>query len=118
MTFTKGNPGGPGRPRRSFEVDYLTALSTACPPGAWDEICRRAVTDAQAGDHRARAWLGGYLVGSPEQHAILMEHQTDAIVEVFVAALGDREWALTAEQQLAGRSAIARHLRDESGTAA
>jgi hypothetical protein len=36
--FAKGNPGGPGRPRRAVEADYLAALSQAVPLEKWRDI--------------------------------------------------------------------------------
>jgi hypothetical protein len=63
--FAPGNPGGPGRPRRVAERDYLRTLSEACPPETWRAICRRAVEDALAGDGKARDWLSRYLLGNP-----------------------------------------------------
>lgn len=63
--FAEGNPGGPGRPRRATERVYLAALSDACPPDTWREIVAQAVTDAKAGDAKARSWLASYLIGSP-----------------------------------------------------
>lgn len=61
--WAAGNPGGPGRPRRAIERDYLAALAEACPPATWRRIVERAVADAEAGDHQARTWLARYLVG-------------------------------------------------------
>jgi hypothetical protein len=63
--FTFGNPGGPGRPRRVAERDYLVMLTDECPPETWQRICRRAVEDALAGDRHAREWLSRYLLGNP-----------------------------------------------------
>jgi hypothetical protein len=63
--FALGNPGGPGRPPRVTERDYLAALAGECPPETWRAICRRAVNDALAGDAKARDWLSRYLLGSP-----------------------------------------------------
>ena len=65
--FAPGNPGGPGRPRRLTEGDYLRTLSQACPPETWRAICRRAVQDALAGDGKARDWLSRYLLGNPAE---------------------------------------------------
>ena len=59
-----GNPGGPGRPRRVTECDYLRTLTEECPPETWRAICRRSVQDALAGDARARDWLARYLLGN------------------------------------------------------
>jgi hypothetical protein len=65
--FAPGNPGGPGRPRRVAERDYLAALTEECPPETWRAICRRAVADALGGDARARDWLARYLLGNPAE---------------------------------------------------
>ena len=62
--FAHGNPGGPGRPRRVAERDYLVTVTEACPPETWRAICRRAVEDALAGDSKARDWLSRYLLGN------------------------------------------------------
>lgn len=61
--FAKGNPGGPGRPSRAVERDYLAMLSDRCPPEVWAEVVDRAVEDARKGDAAARAWLSKYLLG-------------------------------------------------------
>jgi hypothetical protein len=63
--FLPGNPGGPGRPRRAIESDYLAALSDGVPTDAWRAIVAKAVEQAQAGDATARAWLGSYVLGKP-----------------------------------------------------
>jgi hypothetical protein len=63
--FAAGNPGGPGRPRRVAEIDYLRTLTEECPPETWRAVCRRAVADAEAGDAKARDWLSRYLLGNP-----------------------------------------------------
>lgn len=63
-TFAVGNPGGPGRPRRVVEREYLAALADAVPLETWRKICKAAVDAAKAGDARARDWLARYLLGS------------------------------------------------------
>ena len=60
--FDMGNAGGPGRPRRAVESDYLRALSEACPPDTWQEICQKAVELAKQGDPKAREWLASHLL--------------------------------------------------------
>ena len=62
--FTIGNPGGPGRPRRAIEREYLAALGDAVSLHDWLEIVERAVVDAKAGDHQARCWLSKHLLGT------------------------------------------------------
>lgn len=64
--FAEGNVGGPGRPRRPVEEIYLLAITRACPPEVWQQVCGRAVEDALAGDAKAREWLSRYLVREPE----------------------------------------------------
>ena len=63
--FTTGNPGGPGRPRREIEEEYLLSMETAVNGANWQAIVDRAVTDAIAGDAKARMWLSSYLLGMP-----------------------------------------------------
>lgn len=73
MPFVKGNPGGPGRPRKSVEEKYLKKFSSSVTLTEWREIIKKAVQQAQKGDARARQWLADYLVGKPIQ-AIDLEH--------------------------------------------
>src|SRR5260370_42073576 len=61
--FAPGNPGGPGRPRRGVERQYLAAFAEAVSPSDWRAIIQRAVADAKAGNAKARDWLSKYLVG-------------------------------------------------------
>lgn len=61
--FVKGHSGGPGRPSRATERDYLAALSEAVGIDTWRDIVGRAVDDAKAGDGKARDWLAKYLIG-------------------------------------------------------
>jgi hypothetical protein len=62
--FVQGNVGGPGRPRRRAG-DRLAAIEAAVTMESWRKIIARAVADALAGDHRARAWLSRYLIAEP-----------------------------------------------------
>jgi hypothetical protein len=61
--FTIGNPGGPGRPRRAVELDYLASLADAVPLSRWQKIVARAAEDAENGDPKARRWLAEHLLG-------------------------------------------------------
>ena len=70
-TFAPGTAGGPGRPPRPVERDYLRALSDACPPERWQRIVEKAVQLAEAGDAQARSWLGKYLCGDASLQASL-----------------------------------------------
>ena len=62
-TFALGNPGGPGRPRRAVEREYLAALAEAVSPADWRAIVARAVADAKGGNPKAREWLSKHLLG-------------------------------------------------------
>lgn len=64
-TFAPGNGGGPGRPARATERQYMAAVMAACDIDTWQAIVERAVTDAKNGDSTARAWLASYLLGKP-----------------------------------------------------
>jgi hypothetical protein len=59
-TFALGNPG---RPRRAIERDFLSALAQAVPLAEWQAIVAKAVTDAKAGNAKAREWLSKHLLG-------------------------------------------------------
>ena len=61
--FARGNAGGPGRPRRAIEVEYLAALSDAVSLDDWRKVCQAAVKAAKEGDAKARDWLTKYLIG-------------------------------------------------------
>ena len=62
--FAKGNPGGPGRPRRPVEVQYLAAIGDIVTVDIWRAIVRKAVVDAAKGNAQAREWLTRYLIGA------------------------------------------------------
>ncbi len=62
--FQLGNPGGPGRPKWTVEQTYLDATLASVPVSAWRKIVAKAVTQAKAGDFRAREWLSRLLVSA------------------------------------------------------
>jgi hypothetical protein len=65
--FATGWRGGPGRPRRAIEAEYLVALSETVPLDAWRAVCQIALDQARNGDAKAREWLSSYLIGKPLQ---------------------------------------------------
>lgn len=83
--FAKGNPGGPGRPKRAREVEYLRVLFDACPIETWQRICEAAVRDAIAGDWRARNFLSHYLMGLPAGESLRLSQQerNERMAEMF-----------------------------------
>jgi hypothetical protein len=62
--FKKGNRGGPGRPKRSTEQSYLDATMGAVSVTDWATVVEKALSQAKAGDAKAREWLSKMLVGS------------------------------------------------------
>lgn len=76
--FTQGTQGGPGRPRLETEREYLRVLISACPISTWKEIVEKAVADALDGNHKAREWLAGYLIGNAGKAEVSL---TDIVVE-------------------------------------
>lgn len=60
---TSGNPaGGAGRaPYADKQRRYLDIILST-PFGRWQSIIDKTITDAEAGDDKAREWLGKYLV--------------------------------------------------------
>jgi len=64
--FKKGAyKGGPGRPKRQIEDDFMQLLSGAVTREDWIAICIKAVEQARRGDAVARKWLADYLIGPP-----------------------------------------------------
>ncbi len=61
--FLPGNPGGPGRPRRAVEREYLATLSDNVSLDDWAEIVQANVKRAKQGDPGARDWLASHLLG-------------------------------------------------------
>ena len=63
--FAKGNAGGPGRPKKEREREYLNATVSCVSVAQWKRIVKKAAKDAEKGDAVARNWLGNYLLGTP-----------------------------------------------------
>jgi hypothetical protein len=61
--FVAGNGGGPGRPRRAIEREYLAVISDSLSLEDWREVVTHAVEVAKQGDDKARAWLAKYVIG-------------------------------------------------------
>ena len=63
--FVKGNGGGPGRPKKQREEEYLKIMLSVVDPVEWKAICTKAVEQAKRGDATARKWIADYLIGPP-----------------------------------------------------
>ena len=85
--FAHGNAGGPGRPRRSVEREYLATLGEAVPLDQWREVVARALADAKAGDAAARTWLAKYLLGDkpPKLVDLAADEATGETVDEAIA---------------------------------
>lgn len=103
--FVPGCPGGPGRPRRAVEADYLRALGDAVSLADWAAIVRVAVDQAKAGDGKARDWLARYLIG--ETPPSLMGLAADPDGAGLVADIEARQTREDLERLMAG-SPVAR----------
>jgi hypothetical protein len=77
--FSKGNAGGPGRPRRGPERDYLNALAEVVTVKDWQDVVRKALADAKAGCGVARRWLSDQLLGP---NPLMNQELLDAYVRV------------------------------------
>ena len=68
--FVAGNSFGRkngGRPPRTYEDKYLRKLSNLVTMKDWEKIILVAISQAKAGDAKARQWLSDYLMGKPMQ---------------------------------------------------
>lgn len=65
--FVKGHPGGPGRPRREVERDYLNTMLGVISQERWEEIVEAVYKRAKRGDIAAATWLGNYTQGKPTE---------------------------------------------------
>ena len=61
--FVDGNPGGPGRPPRVIENEYLKVFTENVSLDDWGEIIAKTVELAKDGDNAARSWLSDRLIG-------------------------------------------------------
>jgi hypothetical protein len=92
--FSQGNAGGPGRPRRAVESEYLATLADSVSLDDWRAIVARAVADARDGDATARAWLSKHVLG--QSHSTLTQlaadeaggRSADHVVEVRAREVG------------------------------
>ncbi len=78
--FAKGNPGGPGRPKKERETKFYEVTLTAVSIEDWKVIVKKAVDQAKRGDGVARKWLADYLIGEPEKNVNLKSD----IIEVLL----------------------------------
>lgn len=81
--FIPGNPGSPGRPKRQTEIDYMGMLQEALTPAKWKQIVNTAISNAIAGDTRARRWISDYVLGKPVQTLELIGTEQAQLAELL-----------------------------------
>ena len=81
--FASGNGGGPGRPKRVTETEYLDATIETVSLADWKKIARKAKDDAVNGDATARKWLSDYLLGKPVDKVQLTGADNEPLKIVF-----------------------------------
>jgi hypothetical protein len=94
--FAQGNPGGPGRPRRTTERSYLAAVADTVTLEDWTAIVQKAKQDALAGDATARAWLGKLLLGAAPPSLTKLAAEAEAGID----AISDDAERLTDVRQM------------------
>ena len=100
--FTTGNSGGPGRPSRTVEEQYATAISQCVSVDDWKSVCHRALQDAINGCHKSRQFLASYLIGQPRKTIELIGHEAaDQAVEEYAVELLSHEECKTIDQAFA-----------------
>jgi len=85
----EGNPSGTrGRPKR-YAAEYADELHGTLTLAAWRRIVHRAIEQALNGDHRARQFLAGYVLGQPPQLVVADVNGTQERLFRVVDALRD-----------------------------
>jgi len=72
-----------------IEQDYLAELADGVPMDRWRAIVQRAVTAAEQGDAKARAWLAGYLAGPPSGDGLIQLAAHEAAGTDPIEAIAD-----------------------------
>jgi hypothetical protein len=89
--FAKGNPGGPGRPKKCVEEAYLDIGTEAVPPDKLREILGTLADKAGKGDVRAAQVIIKFLYGDdPVLTRKLMAELAEEIVRVRRGELANR----------------------------
>jgi hypothetical protein len=73
--FAVGNPGSPGRRTRPQELQYVEAVTKACPPAKLLRIVRKVAEAAIGGDIMAQALILKYCLPDPAKAHAAFETQ-------------------------------------------
>lgn len=100
--FTPGHPGGPGRPPRAIEDEYLRAMASVVDAEAWESIIKKATEQAINGDSKARTFLASYLLGQPIARVADEGSKGKAasmVARLEALQLGDEPWNLSDDDE-------------------
>lgn len=89
--FAAGNPGGPGRPARVIEVDYIRRLSAAVTPDKWQKIIAKVVTLAENGERWAVEFIAARVMGQATLTDVAIRDELQVTSDDEVAALARNE---------------------------
>jgi hypothetical protein len=64
--FAEGNCGGPGRPPRKTERDYLLVFESTVTPERWQKVLAKILENAESGNLRAAEFLAKYMLGNKQ----------------------------------------------------
>jgi hypothetical protein len=78
--FGPGNDGGPGRPKREIEAEYLNATVAAVSIEDWAKVVQAMLNFAKSGNVQAATWLANYIVGRPTEHIAITAEEPDRYV--------------------------------------
>jgi hypothetical protein len=113
--FALGNRGGPGRPSRAVEAQYLTALRESVPRETWGKICETAVAQALDGDAMAREWISAYLIGKPLLMAVEVSAPSGPKLSLGMILMAIREAIPDGDAQARIADALLRLAREATG---
>lgn len=96
--FLQGCPGGPGRPKRTTELQYLAVISEAVSLDDWKQIITKAVSQAKRGNRYARHFLAKYLLPADMTLSDIAAHEEvsgdldGAVLDQLDDAAADLRW--------------------------
>ena len=102
--FAAGNSGGPGRPKKAIERNYLLKLAEACTLEDWQGIIEKTVSMAKDGDNKSREWLASYLLGAPAKESHLTLTRALASEELDIDEVEKAHASLQLEAMISKRS--------------
>ena len=85
--FTKGNPGGPGRPARATEEEYLLTLRDTIPLERWQRMIEKIADHIEeTGSIRAFVALADRMLGKP---AVTVHDDSESGYKALMALMAE-----------------------------